>query len=291
MEINQKTVEVLANTLKIDASKLTAELTAQGEPKVAELLSDKVIFTAPELETLKKNVDHEGYEKGKLAGKEMEVKAIKEKLGLKGQEGLKTYEDVLYHVVDVKTKDLKQAPDEAVKQLRAEKEALQKSIGEYDSKIKSLESTFENYKTNISITSKVDFATSNLTIDAEDNLANAQKEMLRDQFLKQHKIEVIDGKEYVINSNGQRLVNNLQEPITVMEAMKDFAPKYVRLKSISEGGRGGKSSTNTQLSGDLGGIKTKGEFELYIKNKNINIHSNEALALLKQVKTQNPDFK
>ena len=284
MEINTKTVEVLANTLKIDASVLTEQLTAQGEPKIAEHLKDKEVFTSEELSTLKKNVDHEAYEKGKIAGLEMDVKAKKEKFNLKGTEGVKTHDDLINTLLERTKNEYGGKPDEAVKQLKAEKEALQNNYMELESKLKEKDSMFEQFKTNLVVSSKVDQALNYVVIDEDDRLVSAQKEMLKDKFMNTYKIQVIDGKEYVIDSTGNKLVDKLQNPVSVTEVMKTFAPNYVRVKSDTPTGRGGKSSTATlPLSGELSGIKNKEQFEHFLKQKGINPVSSQALALYKEV--------
>jgi phage-related minor tail protein len=214
MELNEKTVEVLANTLKLEASVLKEQLTAQ-ESKITDYINDKEVFLKSELEVLKSNINKDGYEKGKIAGREMELKDVKEKFGYKGIEGLKDYETLLNYVITDKTKALQSQPDEVVKQLKTEKELLQTNYLAKEQEVKALNEKFEQFKTNITITSKVEHALSSLAIDADDTIATAQKEMLKDQFLKSYSIQVIDGREYVVDSTGNKLVNKLGEPVNV----------------------------------------------------------------------------
>lgn len=281
MEINNKTVEVLANTLKIDAAVLSEQLTVAGEPKVSELLSDKEVFLKSELDVLLKNTQKDGYEKGKIAGVEMDLKAYKEETGLKGLEGLKSHKDVVNYIIESKTKTGN--VDEVVKQYKTENEGLRKNYTDLEMKLQEAQQTFEQYKINAVVTNKIESAINGLVIDADSTLVNGQKEALKDQWLKNFSIKVIDGKEYVVNSTGEKLVDRLQNPISVSDSLKDFAPKYVKLKTEAQGGRGAQSSQNNKLSGDLGGIKTKGEFEAYLKSKDISPLSNEAMALYKEV--------
>lgn len=281
MEINQKSVDVLATTLKVDAKLLSEQLTIAGEPKISELLSDKEVFLKSELEVLVKNTQKDGYEKGKLAGVEMDLKAYKEETGLKGLEGLKTHKDVVNYIVESKTKGLN--TDEAVKQYKTENEGLRKNYTDLELRLKEAQTTFDQYKNNATVTSKIDYAINGLVIDADEAMVNGQKEALKDQWLKHFSIKLIDGKEYVVNSAGEKLVDRLQNPISVADSLKDFAPKYVKIKVDSQGGRGGQSSQNTKLSGDLSNIKTKEDFEKYLKQKDISPLSSEAMALYKEV--------
>ena len=291
MPLNKKTVEAVAGLLKIKPEDFTAQLEVEGESKINDLIKDKQVFTAPDIEVLKVNIQKSGYDEGFVAGHEMSVKEAKKKYGLETIVGkdINVFADALME----KVRKEAGTPDKLVTDLTAEKTALQNTVQALTAEKTALTNEYATYKQSGLIRGKLELALNTLSIDADEALIPTQKQMYGNDFLSRHKIEIVDGREVVYNSAGEKMVDNLQNPLPLAEVVKTDAVKYLKLKSgLPDGGRGGSSSQDsTTLSAELSAVKNGNDLEGYLKNKNIKLDSNEALAIFTQLKKANPDFK
>jgi len=147
----------------------------------------------------------------------------------------------------------------------------------------------DNVRSSTVIQSQVSSAINDLQIDVDAKMLGGQREMLSMAFMQRHQIKTEEGKQ-VVYRDGKALKDNLQNPVSVSQAIKDFAPSFVTLKA-APGGRGEGSSSQTQLSGDLSSITDSQSLNSYLASKNLKPDSKEALAIYREVRTKNPSFK
>ena len=130
-------------------------------------------------------------------------------------------------------------------------------------------------------------------IDADEGeMLDTQRELLEAKFRHDHTLEwrEVDGKEQtVVLKNGDLQKNKVGDPLSVIEVLADFAPKYVKIKAVPSGGRGG-SSTTIKTKG-IEGISNMTELAEYAEGKDIKQGSVEFLSLMEEVSAANPDFK
>jgi len=294
MNLNTKTVEALATTLKVDAAKLSAELvsneadTSKQQTKVSELINGIEVLSPTDKTTLLENHGRSKYNEGALAGKEILLKNLAKEYGLKDVT-ITEAPKLINKIVEIEKEKSGISTDEKIKTLSSEKEALQQTVLAKEAEITKWKGEIENVKTSTVIQSQVNSAIAELNIDAHANQISGQKEILSMAFLSKHEIKVEDGRS-VVYKDGRKLVDHLQNPVSVSQAMKEFAPSYVTLKS-TPGGRGEQSSTQTQLNGDLSNITDSASLSNYLAGKNIKVDSKEALAIYREVRTKNPSFK
>jgi hypothetical protein len=290
MNINTKTVETLASVLKVDAQKLSAELLTEiAEPskqvtKITDLIpADVILLTPADKETLLDNHGKSKYNEGKLAEREMSVKEYKKERGLENHSSLKDWRTLIAYEVEQASKS---TTDDVVKTLKVEKEALQQTVQAKEAEIAKWVSEVENVKTSTVIQSEVNRAMSEIQIEGDK--ATAQKEILSMAFMQKHQVKIEDGKA-IVYKDGKKLVDSLQNSVSVSQALKEFAPSYVNITVPT--GRGDSSSTNTPINGDIAKITDGASMTAYLDSKGLKANSMEAVAIYQEVKAKNPSFK
>jgi hypothetical protein len=293
--INKQTVKELATRLKVDEAKLSAELLtdvadeSKQTTKVGDLLNGMEVLSSTEKDTLLSNHGKTKYDSGAVAAKEIMAKEISKSFGLDPNDPSHKDMNVLVNkILEQEKKKNGTEPDKRVTELEKEKGNLQKSVINLTAEIETLKTKVSESHNTATIRSSVSAAIANIQFDADEAKLPAQREILQMAFEKKHEVKIEEGKA-VVYRDGKKLVDSLQNPLTVEQAMKDFAPLYVNLKTKT--GRGDSSSSNNSLSGDLASITDKNSLAKYLTDKNIRFDSQEAMAVLKEVREKNPAFK
>ena len=134
----------------------------------------------------------------------------------------------------------------------------------------------------------VQVALGRINIDEEGEKLENQKDILNAVVKGEFTFEYIDGKT-VAFKNGDMLKNKVGDPQSLTEVLNPFAEKYVNVKSVPEGGRGG-SSTEPSKSG-MGDIKTAEDFAEYAEKAGIEAGSGAYFDLMVKFNTEHPDIK
>ena len=293
--LNTKTVGELAVALKIDATKLTEQLQtdesdiSKQDTKVGELLTGRKVLTDSEEQQLLTNHGKTRYDAGYKAFEEMGLKEAKKKFNVDPIDPkINTIESLVNKIVEQEKIKIGTEPDKRVKDLEAEKANLQTTVTELGQQVESWKSKVSQAETSGTIRSSILSALNDVQIEAEAARLPAQREILQMAFEKKHEVKVEDGKQ-VIYRDGKKLVDHLQNPQSITDVMKDFAPQYVTVKAKT--GRGDSSSEASHLSGELASISDRKSLLAYFDTKNIRLDSKEAMAVIKEVKEKNPAFK
>ena len=126
-----------------------------------------------------------------------------------------------------------------------------------------------------------------IPIDAEDETLENQRKILSTMFASEYQLEVRDGQTVVLK-DGNLLTNKVGDPLPLKDVVKDFAPKWVKLKGDPEGGRGG-SSTTTRTNG-YATMKSKEDFFAHMEKKGIRLGSAEMLTEMKAFTEAHPEI-
>lgn len=293
-QLNDKAVEILAEKLKVNKDELVADiLTLEKEAekmatKLPTLTKDLHVFSTAEKDTLLDNHGKNKYNEGKLAGIEMPLKEAKEKLGMKESKARNWDEFLAEHSEKIK-KESGVAEGEREKTLKEEKQALQDALKEKEKEVVKWKGEVENVRVSVQINNELEKALDTIQIEAPEELMAAQSAMLAREFKAQHEIKLEDGKT-IVYKDGKKVVDHLQNPLTIKEALKQFAPKYVQIK-VAKGRGEGSSKGTTRLSEELENIKTKADFLNYLAAKDINPSSDAAQKIFMEIRAVNKDFK
>jgi hypothetical protein len=304
MELNQKLVDKLAGLLKIDASNL-----AEGLKDVnVEIELPSEVLTQEQVETLVNNIQKEKYESGKTAGKEMTLKALKQKYsedyGIE-LDGIKDYDEFINKLIDFKTEkinlDYQALKEESGKEVNSQIEAfklkLEKSATEkeaFQNHIKDLEVKFENEMLNQK--KKFDrqrgdtelvkhFTRFNYKVPKEvQNLGEEsiekylQTKRLNDLALFKTKVDIDFDEEDKIylkdKSSGEILKTKLHEYVSLEDRITSFAKEnYLNIEQEEQiAGRGSAKKKGVKIQFD--GM-TKEAFDNYCSKNNISPNTNE----------------
>lgn len=299
--MNEKVLSLLATTLRTKPDVIKEALEDEGkfDSVIAEFTGKYQVFTPEELgrkiENAKQEaVDNLGKDGGELpkhiynlakanAFDKVE-KDIARDYGIAEYDGLK---DLVARAVTKEknesgkgTDEIVRAKDEKIEDLKSR---LSKALEDKEKEITDLRSKFDGELVNMEINSYVD----ELPIDAEGDTLTNQREVLKTMFKSRHKIDRKEGKTIVSDANGTVLKDRIGDPMGIAEVLKDFAPKWVTLKSDPEGGRGG-SSTDFSKSQGLKSITNMDELSTYAESKGIKEGTGDYFDLIMKVKEENP---
>lgn len=295
MNLNQKTVAEVATILKVDATKLAEHLTtdvadvSKQETKVKELVPNGKFLTESEETQLLDNHGKTKYDSGRHVEREQTLKEAKKKFGFDPVDpSINSLDILVSKIVEQEKTKLGQQPDKRVTDLETEKTNLQKTVTELTNELTGWKDKVSQAETNAVVKSSILSAVSAVPIDADEAKLPIQREILQTAFERKHEVKMEEGKQ-VVYREGKKLVDSLQNPLSVADVMKDFAPTYISVKKVA--GRGDSSSQHSQLTGDLAAITNKESFVKYLEAKNIRMDSQEMLAVLKEVRAKNPAFK
>jgi len=267
--MNKKVIELLAGTLKLDVEELTKAITTEEEVDF-KLPEGIRVLSNDELETIKDNHGKTRYDAGKIAGSEMLLKDLSEKVGFE-----ETIKDGDTFVKNFKSNILEEAnvePNKKVLELESSLETLRNKLSEKDSEFESLQNSLKVEKTMLKAQSYIPELPESLGLKKEEAVN-----------LLLNGIEIKDDGIY---RNGDILKDNMEKPIE----LKDYISSAIDERGWAKAptGRGGGSGATG--GGTSTKPKTMEEFESVIKEKGIRAGSVEAQAILAEAIKENPEL-
>jgi hypothetical protein len=133
-------------------------------------------------------------------------------------------------------------------------------------------------------------AIKSVDIDAEGEKLENQRGMLDAVFKRDFSCEYRDDKTVVLDKDGKMIVNKVGDPLSVSDVLNDIAPKWVDIKEVSKGGRGG-SPTKGKPDGTLKTVMNINELAEYAEGKGILPGTAKFFDLMVEVEKENPDYK
>lgn len=257
--INQDNIKAIASVLHVDAEQLQTALTSQDE--VTLEIPELVSMPKPDFDTRIQNEKSTGYNEGKKAGIEMEVKQAREKLGLQF-EG-KSIDGLLNAFEQSVVAKHKIEPNKAIEEKEAIITQLRANIGKLEEEKTKIAETFAKKERQSKIEQTIltaipDAAVSN-TLGRND---------IAVLFKSSYEVD-FDNEKPVVKKDGQVVANsNTLEPLSLSQIMTTFVTEKGLLKN--EGGRGDGSQTGQQHKAG-----TLDAFSKEMKDKGIEYNSPE----------------
>lgn len=276
--IKKETAEKLAQTLKLDPEKFNEALTSEEEVDL-EIPAVKV-FTDAELQERDTNlitpIKTKHYNEGKEAGIEIEVKRLREELGL-DFEG-KTVTNL---VEAVKTKTLAEAkidPDKRVESLQKDKDLLQQTIdklkGDHQNEIAALNGKLTEHQLNGQIEAAI-------KTGFPEGLSKADVRMM---FNNSYEVTTEDGRT-VVKRNGEVLKDDKQNARTIESVMEDFfAERGWDKTPPPPGGRktGNEFGADGGVIAEFKRIDSASALDSFCKKHNLQPQSDEILGMMEK---------
>lgn len=288
--LNTKTVAELATALKVEPAKLSEQLMtdkateAEMTTTISSELSGLTIMPKMDFDTLVENKGRAKYNEGKIAEREMTIKEMKKEFGVTAQ--VDTVKDLFQKTLEIEKTKLGTPADERVKKLEDEKTTLQGLIQQKEAELVKKNGEIEQVRTGFTLNGEIEKAANSISIDAPAEKVSAQRDILVTMFKQKHEVKIEDGKQ-VVYRDGKLLKDNLLNPVSVADALAEFAPAYVTVKAKVKGR--GDNADDTQLSAELGAVKDRAGFEALMSKKGItNYASPEAIAIYRELKAKNP---
>ena len=264
----QEFIKNIADTLKVDATKLTEALNSK-EDITLELPKLKV-YTEDEFIQLENNLKGGSYKEGKIAGTEMTAKELKKLAGVDVES--KDISKIVEAIVNKTKADAKIEPNKKV-------EELQQSIAELQKTVETQKQENETLKSNFS---KQQLEHKILGLIPSNSIGLDNKTILNDMRSNGYDVAEVDGV-LTVTKDGNTLKDNLQNPLKFDTVANQYLQEKNWLK-IDKGGRGGGDEG---LGGSSITIKSMEDFEKYTKEKGISPMSNEAKAILIEARKEN----
>jgi len=298
-----KNVEKLATLFKAEPDVVKAALDEESGEKLNGILekftSETSMFTGDELSKKLENYANEYIEKlvedkkpipksiyNHVKGNAFEAfeKARAKKYGIEEWSGLDDLEDKILSAELIKSGKDNHGEEDA-KEIQRLKDLVLKTEDEKKEAITGEAKKFADQLVN----RDVNAAVRGVNIDAEGeqlkNMTRVLATMFRDTYVFEFKDDHTVAKN---KETGDILTNKVGDPLPLDEVIAGFAPKWVKVKDVPEGGRGG-GATVTKTQG-LKGIKTKGDFMEYCEKNKITPGSKEMFDAMVKVKSENPEL-
>lgn len=290
LQVNELSLTELSGLTGIAVDKLKAELivdsdTTPTETKIKELFLDTIVMKKSDHNTLLDNHGKTKFDDGKFQSLAQLAKVA---LGEKSFEVTKDMkrEDFWSKVESIKKGEWEaengKAPDAKVKELQDSILKLQGMYKEKESEIEKVKSEYESTKTFSVAKEKVIAAVSAIPFEATGDVLNKQREVIQRNILSsyQHKIE--EGVSVWYDSNGKKLVDHLQNPMSIEEIAKGEAIIFPTTKASN--GRGDNSSKQNHKSGELDAelskLNTNEEFSKFMSARGLSPITEEGKALM-----------
>lgn len=265
--MNQKVLEQIAGKLKLDAEKLAQSLSSDKEDETLELPN---YFTESEVNGIKDNIGKEKYDAGATASREMTLKELSDLVGLK--ERAKDKESFIKRFEEKVKADASIEPNQMLEELKNAKQALQDKLIQKENEFKDLESNYKKKEEKSNVRSLIPELPASFGITKDEAVS---------LFFLSH-----EKKEDGIYKNGEKLKDNLENPLDINKAVSMFISEKGWDKDIVPPGR----ADGVQRSSQNGKPKSLKEYEEYISEQGINIGSQQANALLKEMAKENPEI-
>lgn len=272
MPISNKTISLMAKSLKIDEATVKAAL--ENEKEVELEIPEVQVFKSEELETFKKNIDDTAFKRGvdhkSKNAEEMFIKNIRQ------QEDLTLTENTTDGLINALKGKYSGDKKELVQKFEEEKQGL---VNNFNTKLADTESLAKQYQEQLR-NKDLQF---NLYNSSPDGLT-IKKEHASKLFLSDVKWEKDASDRDVIVLNGVKQVDNTMNPIPMDKVYNDWIVKNEYIKTAS--GRG---------LGDEGGQGSGGNalanFNKSMTEQNIGIGSATYNQKLQEKASTDPAFK
>jgi hypothetical protein len=301
----EKSVEVLATLLEQKPEVIEEAIKTDGEldKLVDQYKTDHHVFSSGDLARKIENANRDYIEKLAADGQQLPSALYNRVKGNAFEKQEKQWAkehdiDTWDNIDDLKTqiiakeiaKSGKAGGDAVVKEMEAKIDELKKLVLA-ESELKEKAVTEERAKVGRRM---IDFdiinAIKSVDIDAEGEKLENQRGMLDAVFKRDFSCEYRDDKTVVLDKDGKMIVNKVGDPLSVSDVLNDIAPKWVDIKEVSKGGRGG-SPTKGKPDGTLKTVMNINELVIYAEGKGILPGTAEFLALMIEVQKENPDYK
>lgn len=257
--VNENSIVELSNLTGIDVEKLKSELVvdaaaAPTESKIKDLLKETVIYKKKDHDTLLDNIRKEKYDEGKyketnqivklaLGDKAFDTKDMKrEDVFAKLQTSLKADWEI----------ENGKVPDVRVKTLEEEKGKLQKLVEEKDGLLQKAIAENESTKTTSTKREKVLEAVSSINFEAIDKtILSKQREVVMKNIISSYTLKIEDGKDVWYDSNGKKLTDSLQNPLSIDEIAKGEAIIFPISEASNGRGENSSKNSNNNSSGNI----------------------------------------
>jgi hypothetical protein len=266
MALKKESAEAIAAALGLDATQLTEALASENEVEIE--VPTGLFIPETEKEAFVTRLKKEGYNEGKVAGVEMEVKRLKEQFGIQ-KEG-KSIDVLLDGFKEKITTEIKTPTDEKVKTLTSQMEELRKTyttdLTHRDGEIQKLQQQLKDNQVNSTLRSHV---------------PEGLKGLNPDQFLHVTKLEyqfdVDDSGQLVAKKGNEIVTDKLQKPRPVREILTEYAVSngWIAKEGRAGGNEPGGSSTT---------FKTMHEVQKHMHINGIDPMSSEGQRLVKEFK-------
>lgn len=266
--MNKKVIEALAKKLNLNVEELTQAISTEDEVEF-NLPENLKVYTDEQLEQLKDNHGKTRYDAGATASREMLLKEMSKEVGL---ETVKDSKEFLNQFKASVLKEAKAEPNEKLSQLESTIETLRSTIEAKNNDFESLKSQMAADKRMLEIQSAIP--------DIPETL-NLTKQEATALYMQGREF-----KEDGIYHNGQRLVDDVANPVPVQEDVKSWIESKGWTLDKKPTGRGGgaQGATSTSLP------KTMEEYESVLKERGIQVGSTEALDLLQTASEKHPQI-
>lgn len=263
----QDFIKTLADTLKVDATKLTEALNSK-EDVTLELPKLKV-FTEDEFSQLENNLKKLGYNDGKTAGTEMTAKELKKLAGVEVES--KDITKIVEAITSKVKEDANIEPNKKVEEFKKSLSELQKIVAEKETKLTELKDIY----------SKKELENKIVSLIPKNSIGLDNKTILNDMRSNGYDIKEVDGV-LTVTKNGTTLKDEIQNPKKFEAVATEFLQDKKWLKA-DKNGRGGAD----EYGGSSISIKSMDDFEKYTKEKGISPMSEEAKAVLIEARKEN----
>ncbi len=273
--IKKETIKSIENLLGLNADELANALS--NEKEVDLTISKSKAFSSDEWDSHLTNVDaekKERYDSGKEAGVGMNIRDLKEKIGM-DYEG-KSPELFIQKYKEFVIKEAKIEPDKRITNLEQDNEQLRTTITAKDLEIKTATDSVGKLKTNFEIEKQYDQY-------IPKNAEGWKFEDLKTIVKANVNIGIVDNKPVLVDPDGEVIKNDLREPVKIADGINDFL--LTRNIKTTNGRGGGDSNLKTD-----GGITNYAAFEKKMIDQGINPKSIDAQLELNKLTKDNKDF-
>ena len=281
--MNNESVKALAALLKSEPSVIEKSLEEGGLDSVISKYQESVnIFSDDELAKKLKNhaedtianLGKDGdlpqhiYSQALGNGLEKKEKALAKQHGIVEWNGL---DNLVELIAQKQVSESGKATSEKDAKIDELKQLIKENDANHEKELAKKVKDFDNEIIRIA----VDEGVSTVPIDGdnEKKIAN-QSSILKTMFVSNHVIERKDGKLFVYDKAGNLIKDKVGDPVPLSDVIQAYAPEWVDVKSVPEGGRGA-SSTEKGNHG-VPKFSTEEEREAYIEEKEIDPYGAEA---------------
>jgi len=265
--MNKKVLEKLAVTLNLDAELLAQSISSEKEDENIELPK---LFTEVEVNSIKENIGKDKYDEGATASREMLFKELSDKGGL--SERVKDRDGFLNAYKDSILKSASLEPNKRVEELETSVNKLQGMLTDKEVAMEQLESSFKQKETKLQVGSLMPKLPDGTGLTASEASS---------LFFLSHEI-----KDDGIYRDGVKLKDSHEKTLDLSEAVGTFVSSKGWDKEPAPTGRGGGSGSGTPTVS----VSSLADYESMLKEKGINVGSEEANSLLKEMAKENPEI-